>query len=188
MTIRNKILYSLVSIGFFVMVSVAYPAPMVRFPSGVNPHDQITDEGEVLFQKCLFCHKTVPDVKKVKSIKDVDFRYDRFSNFKDLCYRCHPERMHPGGSWLAYKKKWRKFGAPNHWVKPPEKIAKKREDMLKKMPTILPLDPKTGKITCPTCHNPHERGLLQGKAGVGADGERRLRQAGVPICLMCHEK
>ncbi len=131
MTMINRIIYSLVLIGFFSMVSVAYTAPMVRFPSGVNPHDQITDEGEVLLQKCLFCHKTVPDVKKAKSIKDVDFRYDRFSDFQDLCYRCHPEKMHPGGSWLAFKKKWQKFGAPNHWVVPPKKIADRLNEALK---------------------------------------------------------
>jgi formate-dependent nitrite reductase cytochrome c552 subunit len=50
----------------------------------------------------------------------------------------------------------------------------------------LPLEGEN-VITCVTCHNPHERGLLKGPAGVGADEENRLRMATFnEICSPCH--
>ena len=50
----------------------------------------------------------------------------------------------------------------------------------------LPLDGDSS-LTCVTCHNPHERGLLKGPAGVGADEEKRLRLATFnEICTPCH--
>ena len=49
----------------------------------------------------------------------------------------------------------------------------------------LPLD--DGNVTCVTCHNPHERGLLKGAAGVGADEENRLRLTTInEQCTPCH--
>ncbi len=169
--------------------SFVHAKVMERFPSVVNPHDQISDEGEVLFQKCLICHAEVPDIEKVKSIKDVTFRFDAYNNMKDMCYRCHAERLHPGGNISARNPKWEKFGGvPNHWVKPPKPIAERLKEKMKEGTTIIPLDPQTGEITCVSCHNPHERGLIPGKAGMGADNKKRLRSDYEPICLKCHEK
>jgi hypothetical protein len=49
----------------------------------------------------------------------------------------------------------------------------------------LPLD--DGAVTCVTCHNPHERGLLKGGAGIGADEEKRLRLTTYnEQCTPCH--
>jgi hypothetical protein len=51
---------------------------------------------------------------------------------------------------------------------------------------ILPLD-ANNTITCVTCPNPHERGVLRGPAGIGADEEKRLRLATYnEICAPCH--
>lgn len=151
----------------------------------INPHEQIDDEGEILWGKCLICHPEVPDIKKVKSIDDVKLRFE--DDLKMLCFRCHPEKMHPGGDWMGAAM-GKGPGAPNHWIKPPEQIARHIEKTLQRLPIILPLEPKTGKIFCATCHNPHERGLLTGKAEYGADHELRLRSPGGPICMFCHSK
>ncbi len=60
----------------------------------------------------------------------------------------------------------------------------------KKFNIILPLNYK-GNITCPTCHNPHERGVLPpGQASAkGASEKYRLRMAAenLQICVACHE-
>lgn len=153
----------------------------------INPHEQIDDEGDILWNKCLICHPEVPDIKKAKSIADVKIRFEE--DMKMLCYRCHPEVMHPGGGWFGSNKRDPYAGAPNHWIKPPDNILKNIEISLKETPIILPLEPKTGKIFCATCHNPHERGLLIGKADRGADYDRRLRSAGgTIICQYCHRR
>lgn len=194
MTIKTSVFF-IVLITFFTWFSVGYTASWVKIVTGVNPHDQINDEGEILYEKCLFCHYSVPDIERAKSIDDVTFRFEKHEDLKDICYRCHQERMHPGGAfgagWMKGGEKnvnWAKYGAPYHWVKPPKVIAERIKKQLEKYPTILPFDPITEKITCPTCHNPHERGLLPGKAGTGADNDRRLRWFGLAICQMCHEK
>lgn len=156
-----------------------------RVPTGLNPHDQIDDEGYLLWSKCLICHPEVPDIKKAKSIADVKLRFE--DDIKQGCFRCHPQRMHPGGEWIGVSI-LNKPGAPDHWIKPPEAIAKNIEKALKEIEIILPLEPKTGKIFCATCHNPHERGVLLGRADKGADADWRLRSGGGPICQYCHWK
>jgi hypothetical protein len=58
----------------------------------------------------------------------------------------------------------------------------------KEVPVLIPLDPASGKIICSTCHNPHERGLLYGRADWGADQSVRLRSEGLDVCQYCHRK
>ncbi|MFQ5329460.1 MAG: hypothetical protein ACE5D4_05660 [Thermodesulfobacteriota bacterium] len=177
-----------IAISLLLICSTSYgegSGTKQRIFPGYNPHNQINDEGEIRWKKCLICHVEVPDIDTAKSIEDVKIRYEE--DMKMLCYRCHPEVMHPGGGWigLAYGK-WE--GAPNHWVVPPKMIAKNIKLSEGESPIYLPREPKTGKIFCATCHNPHERGLLIGRADWGADYLKRLRGAGGPICQYCHRK
>ena len=73
---------------------------------------------------------------------------------------------------------------------PPDAILKRIKETEKQRDVIVPLEPKTGRIFCATCHNPHERGVQRyDKADRGADGPKRLRRTGgMPICLNCHDK
>ncbi len=150
----------------------------------INPHEQINDEGEILWDKCLICHRNVPDMEKERSIKDVKLRFEK--DMKDMCYRCHTVIRHPGAEDTTAALIGRV--APLHVVEPPIKIYLNIRLSLKEMQGILPLNPDNGKITCPTCHNPHERGVLVGKANWGADSDRRLRTEGLDICQYCHRK
>lgn len=150
----------------------------------INPHEQINEEGEVIWGTCAVCHKNIPDIAKEKSIKDVSLHFDEDLN--QICRRCHLVRPHPGAEGISATMSG--FIAPDHLVAPPKGIINSIRLNLKDVPTILPLDPKTGKIICATCHNPHERGLLVGKADWGADSSMRLRSAGLDICQYCHRK
>lgn len=153
----------------------------------LNPHDQISDEGELEIQRCPVCHSVTPNRRLAKSIDDVKFNVT--DDLTKLCTGCHPWRPHPGGSWAMFGKKSTKEG-PNHLVNPPEVILKNIMESETKMDTILPLEPSSGKIFCATCHNPHERGVQRYiRADRGADGYKRLRSVGgMPICIRCHNK
>lgn len=162
----------------------------------LDPHDQITDEGEILVDKCIICHKITPDVKRVKGIEDVRFQVDE--DLKVLCLRCHRERLHPGGGWVppdlaAGLKPGEKPGEEkviSHIRLPSEKVLKRYKFTETEREYVLPLEPGTGKVFCATCHNPHERGIQKFvKADKGADNRQRLRAGGGgALCMNCHDK
>lgn len=168
------------------VVQKYYPKEVV-LRSLLNPHEQINDEGAILWNKCSICHPVMPDIKKAKSIEDVKIRFE--DDPKQMCYRCHPQPMHPGGEWIG--RAFGRIGAPNHLVVPTPVIIRNQELSLKETFTMLPRDPKTGKQFCATCHNPHERGLLIGRADTGSDSQQRkrtLRLVGATLCQYCHRK
>lgn len=161
----------------------ALPYPEIdALNSIMNPHNQINDEGEVLWNTCQVCHKNVPDPKKEKNVKDVRLRTE---DLNEVCTRCHPYRPHPGGEGIEATMSM--ITAPDHLVVPSKKIYANMRITLKETPLLLPMD-KANKIACSTCHNPHERGLLTGRADYGADSDTRLRSAGLEICQYCHRK
>lgn len=153
----------------------------------LNPHDQISDKGELNTQRCLVCHSVTPNRRDAKSINDVSFNVT--DDMTKLCTGCHPWRPHPGGGWATFAPNSNREG-PNHLVKPPEAILKRLKESEVKQDVVLPLDPSTGQVFCATCHNPHERGVQRhARADKGADGFKRLRlTAKVPICNNCHNK
>lgn len=150
----------------------------------MNPHEQISDEGDILWGTCTICHKNVPDIKKDKSIKDVTLRFGE--DFNNICYECHVVKPHPAAEGASVTMS--QMTAPNHLVVPSKNVSLNLRFALKDVPMILPLEQKTGKVICVTCHNPHERGVLSGKADYGADYSFRLRSAGLDICQYCHRK
>lgn len=153
--------------------------------SMMNPHEQINDEGEVLWGTCTICHTVVPDIKGQVPLKDLPMRYSE-DGFSAICQRCHQVAKHPGAEGAGVSMSG--FAAPDHLTVPSSGVALNMKLIVKDIPTILPLDPKNGKIICATCHNPHERGLLAGRADYGADHSFRLRSAGLDICQYCHRK
>ena len=63
----------------------------------------------------------------------------------------------------------------------------------KRAPRTIPLD-ENGGITCYSCHNPHENGLLPSwnPRSVGAESKHalssRLRARGGNVCIVCHKE
>jgi predicted CXXCH cytochrome family protein len=138
--------------------------------TSINPHDMLVDGHKVREVNgkpvCLVCHLIKPDPSRDRT-NDVRFRAD----VGFLCWRCHPPMPDPFFS--------------SHFLKTPSE--QMITDMLKareKDRIILPMVPR-GRITCSTCHNPHQEGVIQDEgAAMGAGGKHKLR---IPsICTACH--
>lgn len=151
----------------------------------INPHEQINDEGEILWGTCTICHQNTPDMVQEKSVNDVKLHFP--DDLNQICVRCHDVKPHPAGEG-GIGASMSGMAAPDHLVVPTKAIKQNMRMSLKEIPMILPLDPKSGKLFCGTCHNPHERGLLPGRADYGGDYTQRLRSAGLDICQYCHRK
>jgi hypothetical protein len=136
----------------------------------LNAHrHQILADGTLNIKMCLYCHEKKPD-EKTETYKEVTLIGDK----RDLCRRCHPiEGNHPGDF--------------NHMAEPPSAKALKRMAVMETTyQIILPLA-QDGKMTCVTCHNPHERGVIAADkpSAKGADSKYRERLPGI-LCIECH--
>ncbi|KPK31845.1 MAG: hypothetical protein AMK70_11665 [Nitrospira bacterium SG8_35_1] len=134
----------------------------------LDPHNQLDEEGEIIEVKCLYCHTKVPDVKK-EHFKDVELVGD----LVPLCQRCHSNiTRHPAGQ--------------NHLSVPPRKILERMKALESQYGVVLPLDYE-GKVTCATCHNPHERGVIGiESAGSRGAGEKFRHRLPINMCKACH--
>ncbi len=149
----------------------------------LNPHNQLDYDGQIVKEKCLYCHTEVPDVEKSSNLPSDIFlkKIQLIGDLTDVCGRCHPNRnsQHPIKT--------------EHFLKPSAKVLAAMQQSEKLVGTLLPLDHR-GRITCPTCHNPHEQGVISpGRiAATGAGEKYRLRVPGLgtfdQICNACHEK
>ncbi|MEJ2659001.1 MAG: cytochrome c3 family protein, partial [Desulfobacterales bacterium] len=137
----------------------------------LNAHLQIKANGALDIKMCLYCHKKKP-FEKTATYSEVTF----IGDMRTLCRRCHPFKgKHPDDF--------------NHMAKPPPaKALKRMEVMEKNFDIILPLA-KDGKMTCVTCHNPHEKGVIAANkpAAKGAGSKYRERLPGI-LCIECHPK
>ena len=137
----------------------------------LDPHnDQIDEQGNIVASKCLYCHVEKPDELRA-SFGEVRL----LGNILILCQRCHAKSLnHPANA--------------NHMVMPPLDILAMMRKTEQQFGIILPLD-YDGKISCPTCHNPHQRGVIPaerfGARGAGEDTKQRLPGK---MCMACHEK
>jgi hypothetical protein len=138
----------------------------------LDPHNQLTVKGAIIIEKCLYCHEEKPD-EKTATFEQVKL----IGNLEVLCFRCHfkQSQLHPINA--------------NHLVKPNPQIIENMKDTENKFGIILPLNYE-GKITCPTCHNPHERGVIpRDKASAKGASEKyrlRLSEVDLQICIACH--
>jgi hypothetical protein len=135
-----------------------------------NAHHQIRADGTIDAKTCLYCHKDKPDVKTA-TYRDVTFIGDT----RALCMRCHPiTGNHPGNF--------------DHMAKRPSAKGLARLAALKKKyHIILPLA-EDGKMTCITCHNPHEKGVIPvGKPSAKGAGSKYRERVPKKLCIECHQ-
>ncbi len=138
--------------------------------AAIDPHKMLDDAGNVRDVDgkpvCLLCHSKVPD-PEVDRTNDVRFRAD----VGFLCWRCHPPMPDP-------------FFRQHFLVKPSAETLKNIQSAEERLMVTLPLVPR-GRITCSTCHNPHQKGVIRREgAAKGADATSRLRLSS--ICFACH--
>ncbi len=146
----------------------------------LDPHEQLDEAGEIIEEKCLYCHEIKPDEKQAtlkKQRRGAPGTVEFVAELSTLCFRCH------------FRQTKRHIVNMNHLQRPPAKI---RANMLKserKLRVILPLD-DAGSITCATCHNPHQRGVIpfESPGAKGASEKSRLRVTNTnnQICKVCH--
>jgi hypothetical protein len=136
----------------------------------LDPHTQLNANGEIIEEVCLYCHLEKPDENKAtyETIKLV-------GDIKMVCLRCHSTvQMHPSGR--------------DHLKKPGEEMLDKMRTTEIIYTTIFPLD-KEKRITCITCHNPHERGVIpkeyESAKGAGEKYKQRLARI---MCSACHDE
>jgi hypothetical protein len=136
----------------------------------LNAHHQIQADGTLDVKMCLYCHKKKPD-EKTATYKEVTF----IGDMRALCRRCHPiEGNHPGDF--------------DHMAAPPSAKALKHMAVMETTcDIILPLA-QDGKMTCITCHNPHEKSVIAADkpSAKGADSKYRERLPGI-LCIECHQ-
>jgi len=135
----------------------------------LDPHNQLNANGDIVIEKCLYCHVETPDVKRA-TFKEVKL----VGNLEALCQRCHGERDHPAGK--------------NHLRKPSDDTLAIMKQGEKQFGIVLPLD-HNGRVSCPTCHNPHEKGVIPPeREGAKGAGEKFRHRLPGKICLACHKK
>jgi len=172
-----------------------------------DPHKQISEKGEIIGEKCLYCHvekpidfqptghgwhvihkeapkgllkevtlRTTSLCFKCHAIKEkttIPEEIKLIKNFTLLCVGCHGKEytIHPVNA--------------DHLVKPSAKILTWMKGAEKRFDIIFPFDYEE-KMTCITCHNPHEKGIIP--AGmIGAEGAGEKQGYRLPgQCKPCH--
>jgi hypothetical protein len=144
----------------------------------LNPHEQLTKDGRIREATCLICHsEDLDNLREISGIENLDFYGE--NELKNLCTRCHSWVPHPGGAF-SFKAE---VAGEQHLGKPTEEALALMQKKASKSGLTLPLEPGTGKISCATCHNPHERGVVK-NTKLEKDLDKRLRTEN--ICLQCH--
>lgn len=121
-------------------------------------------------KSCLFCHSSLPD-PKLLGIKHVRFSSETLDEY---CVCCHGQEFvdaHPV--------------AP-HLVEPSDKIREAIESAVERLGVEIPL--YRDRLTCATCHNPHQTGVIMLSPGSGKSqqGNRLRLPKGRAMCVACH--
>lgn len=161
-----------------------------------NPHEQLKAK-EPQTETCLWCHASAPDLS---------FRFGQEASYSlrgtsgQVCRNCHRvSETHPtGGSHMEaipnLEMTWRMSAYEmQSTMRLPFPQLLKYARATERTPRSMPLS-ENGRITCHTCHNPHEKGLLPARnpRSTGAEPKHatnhRLRVHQDNICVACHEK
>jgi hypothetical protein len=158
-----------------------------------SPHDQIAVNGAVKEQSCLFCHEQTPHVPPDGSRKHEPNLRGPGSR---VCLNCHPR--HWDVSPLGHvdrpvtEEVRRRLAAHADRARAGD-FGPGDGGSIAKCPTgSLPIT--DGRVTCYSCHNPHQRGLFAESTVLGQwadaphDSAIALRVDQAFLCAECHRK
>lgn len=160
-----------------------------------NAHDQL-EAGRLKTDTCIWCHSRVLEADSQPS---EGASYELRAKSVGLCRNCHVvAEGHPVVSHMhaipSAEMTWY-MSAREMQSKmrlPVERLVEYAR-ATKRTPRSIPLD-EGGRITCHSCHNPHEKGLLPNgnPHSVGAEPKKavnhRLRAQEGKFCVTCHQK
>ncbi len=132
-----------------------------------DPHSQLTEKGEIIGEKCLYCHPEKPDENSTTyTMHRPEIKF--IGDLEGLCLGCHNKQYDSGHPANA-----------KHTCKPSGNMQTMMSASERQYGIILPLN-HDGKIMCATCHNPHERGVIpiDKSAARGASEIARIRLIG----------
>jgi len=141
--------------------------------SRINVHLQIDETGSIIESTCAGCHYILPE-DSGDQVDVIDMKYDP----REFCLLCHKEEIymenHPAGP---------------HLVEPSRDVYYALLAAEKRIGAQLPL--YDDRITCATCHDSHQKGVLKrhdwiesdnNRVGVGVRAEYREI-----LCTGCHD-
>lgn len=152
----------------------------------LNSHDQIAKDGSLKLNACRLCH-VVQEKGEIKSgikrdLKRFPLINDLDKDRKLLCIRCHKKIDHPTSAFrVVSANKYR------HLIKITDEKKKTLDAMKSTTGIIMPLEPKTERVYCGTCHEAHQPGVFSGELSTSMKGtNKRLRVT--ELCTYCHDK
>ena len=135
-----------------------------------SPHNQLNTQGEIIEDRCLFCHRTFPDQALTDTIENVTFKGD----LSLYCLGCHArqKKLHPARA--------------DHKGQISDSMKKSLAVLLEERGVALPLNNDT--IICATCHNPHEKGVVKREAAKYGAGDKYFMRLdkNYDLCVSCH--
>jgi hypothetical protein len=106
-----------------------------------NLHVMFDSAGEIDDSGCTYCHTEIPDPKEADAVEEMEFRLPR----EKLCYGCHLKTPH--------------LNTLTHLQEPDEEMLQRIALAEEEQNINLPLDDE-GRVTCITCHTPHQSGVI----------------------------
>lgn len=134
---------------------------LTRFCSGchdkthyarLNIHRQLQPDGRPDKRTCRYCHLEVPEQEGEKRPRHTELRLRPGL----LCLGCHLKTPH--------------LNSIEHLREPSDAVRERLLAHNRSGYPSLPLDGQ-GWITCVTCHDPHQPGVLQGQGSAAAEGD-----------------
>ncbi len=159
----------------------------------IDPHRNMTPEGQVVTADCLLCHKSVPDLKAMTRQGKTDLQADVMTLCRS-CHYYHIDWFEPGHMGAKVTPKMLAYMRAKELTGP---TTRPSHDLITKLqaenarPCDWPLGPGDSVI-CTSCHNPHQQGVFPAGSVLGLDameirGDRVISKIPVPrMCLRCH--